>query len=67
MRRTDLLAKAEGPSQPAPPGRIGHPGQGEGPASKGVMPMWLLPLSITLDVKKTRRSWTLRLRVSFFT
>ncbi len=27
--------------------------------------MWYLPLSITLEVKKTRSSWSLILRVQF--
>lgn len=27
--------------------------------------MWYLPLSITLELQKTRTSWTLKVRVSF--
>lgn len=28
--------------------------------------MWYLPLSITLDVKRTRTTWLVRIRVQFW-
>jgi hypothetical protein len=28
--------------------------------------MWFLPLSITLDVKRTRTTWQVRIRVQFW-
>ncbi len=49
-----------------PPGRTGHPGLGEGLALEmEMMRMWFLPLTITLEMKKTRSGWQASLRVTF--
>lgn len=47
---------------------MGSPAYGEKPSLlKGVKLMWFLPFSFSLDVKKTRTSWQVRIRVSLFT
>jgi hypothetical protein len=58
--------EAETPSQPVYRGRLASPTIGKGLAFKlGGDVMWYLPLSFTLEMKKTRTSWYLVIRVHF--
>jgi len=61
-----LRAEAAAPNQPALPLSMRHRDRGNGFAlNPEVTAMWYLPLSITLEMKRTRTSWQLRFRVRF--
>jgi len=64
MKIRALRAEAAARSQPARSGRVGHPDRGNGLAFKTEdMPMWFLPISISLSMAKTRMGWSVRIRV----
>jgi hypothetical protein len=52
--------------QPAQSGKMGFPDCGNSLAlQKEVTIMWHLPIRITLEVKRTRTSWSIAIRVQF--
>ncbi|KAA5804932.1 hypothetical protein F1654_02740 [Alkalicaulis satelles] len=64
MTLTVQLRQAERGASPRQPVEMGAPASGEEPSLlKGVKLMWFLPVSFSLDMKKTRTSWRVRIRV----
>ena len=62
-----LTAKAAAPSQPAQSGRQAPPAVAMPCRQTGGKAMWFIPISVTLEMKRTRKSWTLVFRVQFVT
>jgi len=65
---SNLKAEAAALSQPVQSWRMSRRDRGNGFAfNSEVHAMWFLPVSVTLEMKRTRTSWTLVIRVRFIT